>query len=118
MVNDIILKKNLSPDLIFQKLVEEANSLPSSRCDCECHEFGLMHHNPCLSILSNLQCFECSCEPIPFDAGKITVLGIQLKSIWKKKNGYPSNSVCFDYPEWLKDETIFMRLLIQVLSKK
>ena len=98
---------------IYKILEQEAKKLPKTSCDCPCHEYGLFHHNPCLSILSNLQCLECKCKPIPFNASEITILQIHVQKYWKKLNGYANNMVVSSYPDWIREDIIFMRVLLE-----
>jgi len=76
------------------------------KCDCECHNCNLLNmrkHNA-ISVISKIQCLECPCPPIQFDANQFDIVRLHLRVTWRHSTNRP-------YPSWLMNEKNVVRFI-------
>jgi len=94
-------------------LKKEARRLRYYKCDCECHRCNILNmwkHNA-ISVISKIQCLECPCPPIQFNADEFDIIRLHLRTAWRNKIQRP-------FPIWLKNEKMLLDLLVKMVLKE
>lgn len=94
---------------VLDQFIKNAKYMRYHKCRCDCHRCNIlnMHKHNAITILSAIQCLECPCPPIRFNARELDILNSHTRIAYVKHFGYP-------YPEWLKNDKMFLDLVVKL----
>lgn len=94
---------------ILDKFIKNARYLRNYKCNCQCHRCNILNWNKhnAITVISEIQCLECPCPPIRFNAHELDILNSHIRIAYDKLYGHP-------YPKWLINDKMFLDLVIKL----